>query len=162
MTDDVLIRKKAEAPKGSSGYEAMRGMAVLEIAADVSYLHDVQDFVMAQLKSVHCSEKTMMSLEIIVEEIFINIANYAYASPPGKVRVAAGLTDDRSALVMMFIDEGTHYNPLTKEDPDVTAEAADRNIGGLGVLMVKKMSDRMTYNYQNGQNVLTITKKLED
>lgn len=162
MTDDGMMIKKAVTQGELAGEGSAQGMAVLELTADVSRLCDVQTFVKAQLKTARCSEKSKMTIEIIVEEIFVNITSYAYADSPGKVTVAAGLTDDESALVMMFVDEGTHYNPLAKADPDVTVEAADRTIGGMGILMVKKMADEMTYRYQNGKNVLTITKKLED
>ena len=162
MTDDGMITKKVETLGGQNGDGAARDMAVLELTADASRLRDVQAFVKAQLRAARCSERTEMTIEIIVEEIFVNITSYAYADSTGKVTVAAGLTDDESALVMMFVDEGTPYNPLAKADPDVTAEAADRAIGGMGILMVKTMADGMTYRYQNGQNVLTIIKKLED
>ena len=162
MTDDGMMTKKAETLRGLTGDEAARDMAVLELTADASHLRDVQAFVKAQLKAARCSGRSEMIIDIIVEEIFVNITSYAYADSSGKVTVAAGLTDDESALVIMFVDEGTPYNPLAKADPDVTAKASDRAIGGMGILMVKKMADGMTYRYQNGQNVLTITKKLED
>ena len=110
MTDDGMMIKKAVTQGELAGEGSAQGMAVLELTADVSRLCDVQTFVKAQLKTARCSEKSKMTIEIIVEEIFVNITSYAYADSPGKVTVAAGLTDDESALVKEMVEMALQVN----------------------------------------------------
>ena len=105
------------------------------------------------------SPKTMMQIHIAIEELFVNIAHYAYPEDaPGKAEIVMDIDDD-DVVTIIFKDNGQPYNPLAKEDPDVTLSAEERAIGGLGIFMAKKSLDSMEYKYVNNQNVLTIKKK---
>jgi anti-sigma regulatory factor (Ser/Thr protein kinase) len=104
--------------------------------------------------------KDQMQIELAVEEIFVNIAKYAYSPEVGRAKVRVELEQDPLKVIITFIDQGMPYDPLAKDDPDTTLSAEERQIGGLGVYMVKKTMDDITYEYKNGQNILTIKKKL--
>jgi anti-sigma regulatory factor (Ser/Thr protein kinase) len=95
-----------------------------------------------------------------VEEIFVNIAHYAYKPGVGSATIRTEVHEDPLSIELIFIDGGVPYDPLAKEDPDVSLPADQRQIGGLGIFMAKKVMDTMDYRYENGQNVLTMTKKI--
>ena len=135
-------------------------MAELTLAATVDNLDDVLAFVDAELEKMNCPEKIRMQIDVAVEEIFVNIAHYAYTPETGSATVRMEGTREPAAAVITFLDRGIPYNPLDKPDPDVTLSAAERQIGGLGIYMVKKSMDGMKYEYRDGQNVLTIRKIL--
>ena len=99
-------------------------------------------------------------MKIVIDEVFSNIAQYAYGSALGTATVKAGLEDDGRTLVLVFQDGGMPYNPLSAKDPDTSLSAADRPFGGLGILLVKKLMDEKTYAYKNGQNILILKKRL--
>ena len=99
-----------------------------------------------------------MKLEVAVEEIFVNVAHYAYAPATGDVAVGVYVTNDPRSINITFRDSGVPFNPLEKADPDITLKAEDRKIGGLGIYMVRKTMDDMTYEYKDGQNILTMKK----
>ncbi|MDO5111215.1 MAG: ATP-binding protein [Clostridia bacterium] len=130
----------------------------LLVPAQIEYLDEVQSFIDDQLAQAGFSTKTKLKIAIAAEEIFVNIASYAYAPASGDVRVRFGLTPEGDAQIT-FLDSGVPYDPLSRKDPDVTLEAADRGIGGLGIYMVKKSMDDMRYAYCDGQNRLTLIKK---
>ena len=131
----------------------------LNIAAKVDNLQPVLDFVDGILEDAACPIKTQMQIDVAVEEIFVNIASYAYGENDGEARVTVLFTDD-NAVHITFYDSGVQYDPLAKEDPDVTLSAEERQIGGLGVFMTKKLMDDVSYEYTNGYNVLKLVKKL--
>ena len=133
-------------------------MKELTIEAKVANLQQVLDFVDENLKSMRCPMKILMQIDVAVEEIFVNVASYAYAPNTGSVTVQMELQEHPRTVVITFIDSGIPYNPLAKEDPDVTLSAEERAIGGLGIYMVKKSMDKMSYEYKDKQNVLTMTK----
>ena len=130
----------------------------LTLEARLANLQQVLDFVDDQLRSMHCPMKLMMQIDVAVEEIFVNVASYAYAPGTGSVTVRTDLQESPRAALITFIDSGIPFNPLAKQDPDVTLSAEERSIGGLGIYMVKKTMDKMDYAYENGQNILTMTK----
>ena len=132
----------------------------LVIEATVDQLQTVIDFVNAHLEAVDCPMKSQMQMEIAVEEIFVNIANYAYAPEIGKATVRVEVSGDPVTVSITFIDRGVPYDPLAKEDPDVTLSAEERKIGGLGIFMTKKIMDDISYEYKDGQNILTLKKTL--
>ena len=99
-----------------------------------------------------------MQVEIAVEEIFVNVAHYAYAPNTGSVTVGVKISDDPRFATITFKDGGKPYNPLAKPDPDVTLPADEREIGGLGIFMTKKVMDELSYEYTDGKNVLTLKK----
>ncbi|MBR6352377.1 MAG: SpoIIE family protein phosphatase [Firmicutes bacterium] len=132
----------------------------LTIDATVENLDTVISFVDEELEKMECSMKTQMQIDVAVEEIFVNIANYAYTPDTGKATIRLETSEDPKSIAVTFIDSGVPYDPLAKPDPDVTLSAEERQIGGLGIYMVKKSMDDMKYEYKDGHNVLTIRKNI--
>lgn len=131
--------------------------------AKVENLSSVLEFVDTELEMNDCSMKTQMQIDVAVEELFVNVAHYAYTPEIGDVTLIMDVeeTEDGSKkAVITFKDSGMPFDPTVKEDPDVTLSAQERQIGGLGIYMVKKSMDEMKYIYDEGQNVLTITKTI--
>ncbi|MBQ9545359.1 MAG: SpoIIE family protein phosphatase, partial [Clostridia bacterium] len=124
-------------------------------------LATVLAFVEKELEPLDCPSKTLMQIEVAVEEIFVNVAHYAYKPDTGKVRVCIKTTKDPKSISITFVDHGIPYDPLAKPDPDITLASEDRQIGGLGIFMVKKSMDDMKYEYRDSQNVLTLFKKID-
>ena len=120
----------------------------------------VTDFVETELEKLDCPMKTVIQLNVAVDEIFSNIVRYGYPKAPGPVTVELIRHEDPAAIYLRFTDEGIPYNPLKKEDPDVTLSAEERAIGGLGIFMVKKTMDDMLYEYRDEKNILTLKKLL--
>ena len=135
-------------------------MKELDIQALVENLPEVAAFVDAELEMAGCVPRIQMQIDLAVEEIFVNIANYAYQPGKGPATVRVEVKPDGSAVSITFIDHGVPYDPLAKEDPDVTLSAEERQIGGLGIYMVKKSMDNMTYEYKDNKNILTIEKNI--
>ena len=135
-------------------------MAEMTIAANTGNLDKVLAFVDAELEKLDCPLKTQMQIDLAVEELFVNIANYAYAPGKGDATLRLEPAAGDRGVAITFIDSGVPYDPLAKPDPDVSLSAEERKIGGLGIFMVKKSMDDMKYQYRDGQNVLTITKAL--
>ena len=136
-------------------------MKELTIAATVENIETVSDFVNEQLESLDCPMKAQMQIDIAIDELFGNIAHYAYNPEIGKATVRVEVIEDPLAVVITFIDNGVPYDPLAKADPDTTLSAEEREIGGLGIYMVKKSMDDITYEYKDGQNILAIKKNLQ-
>ena len=135
-------------------------MKELTIAATVENIETVTDFVNEQLEALDCPIKAQMQIAIAIDELFGNIAHYAYNPEIGKATVRVEVIEDPLAVTITFIDNGVPYDPLAKSDPDTTLSAEERDIGGLGIYMVKKSMDDITYEYKDGQNILKIKKKL--
>ena len=136
-------------------------MTELTIAATVENIEVVTDFVNEQLEALDCTMKAQMQIDIAIDELFSNIAHYAYNPEVGDATVRVEVTEDPLAVVITFIDNGVPYDPLAKEDPDTTLSAEERKIGGLGIYMVKKSMDEIAYEYKDGQNILAIKKNLQ-
>ncbi|MBQ7195958.1 MAG: ATP-binding protein [Synergistaceae bacterium] len=132
----------------------------LDIEADVNNLDTVLAFVDEQLEKYGCSPKIQMQIDVAVEEIFVNIANYAYNPEIGLAGISVETQEEPLAVTITFTDNGVPYDPLKKPDPDVTLSAEERQIGGLGIYMVKKSMDNISYEYKDGRNILTIKKNL--
>ena len=132
----------------------------LEIDAVPENLEEVQAFVEEHLSHSDCSMKALTQINVAVEEIFINIASYAYAPDKGKTKVRVEVSSEPVAVTITFVDHGIPYDPLAREDPDVTLPAEEREVGGLGIFMTKKLMDDVGYTYKDGQNILTLKKKL--
>ena len=132
----------------------------LEVEAVTENLPEVQSFVDRKLVKVDCPPKAQMQIRIAVEEIFVNIANYAYKPNKGKATVRVEVSEEPITVTITFIDRGVPYDPLSKDDPDVTLSASERDIGGLGIFMTKKSMDYVAYEYKNGQNILSLKKNL--
>ena len=132
----------------------------LEIEASDENLAVVQAFVEEHLSDTGCSMKAQMQIGVAVEEIFVNIAHYAYAPDKGKATVRVEVSEDPVAVTITFVDHGIPYDPLAKEDPDVELAAEDRPVGGLGIFMTKQLMDDVSYEYRDGQNILTLIKNM--
>ncbi len=136
-------------------------MINLDITAKTENLDKVIGFVDEQLESVDCPMKIQMQIDVAVEEIFVNIANYAYGSHEGPATVRVEVDSEKKIVDITFIDNGIPYDPLAKEDPDITLDAEQREIGGLGIFMVKQTMDDVKYEYRDGHNILTLKKNLK-
>ena len=135
-------------------------MKELTIKALVENVDEVLDFINAELEQADCSMKLQMQIDIAVEELFVNIAHYAYPEGPGDAAIFCDVSGDPLCCSITFVDSGIPYDPLAKEDPDITLSAEERDIGGLGIFMVKKSMDEVSYEYVDGQNRLTIRRFL--
>ena len=133
-------------------------MSQLTIDALQENLPAVSAFVEEALEAMDCPMRVQMAVSVAVEEIFINIASYAYPSGTGSAEIVLMPAEGRSGVMITFTDSGIPYNPLARLDPDTTLSAEERQIGGLGIFMVKKSMDGMTYRRDGGRNILTITK----
>ena len=133
----------------------------LRLEASVENLERVLEFVDGTLEALDCPQNIQMKIDVAVEEIFVNIAHYAYGSETGLAQINIETQSDPKRIAIVFRDWGVPYDPLAKPDPDVTLSAEERQVGGLGIFMVKKSMDDMKYEYTDGQNVLTIVKDLK-
>ncbi len=134
-------------------------MKELRIEALTDNLSKVLEFIDTELENNDCGMKAQMQIDVAVEELFVNVASYAYGEETGMADISLDIDENRCARITI-IDSGIPYDPLAKEDPDVTLSAEDRSIGGLGIYMVKKSMDDFTYEYKDGKNVVTITKAI--
>ena len=132
----------------------------MTIPATVENIEKVTEFVNSQLEEINCPIKAKMQIDIAIDELFGNIAHYAYKPETGPATVRVEVTETPISVIVTFIDHGIPYDPLKKDDPDVTLSAEERAIGGLGIFMVKKTMDEITYEYKDGQNILSIRKDL--
>lgn len=128
--------------------------------AELADIPKVTAFVEEELEKLECPMKAVIQISIAIDEIYSNIVKYGYANKPGPITVEVIDHTEEGAVSLRFTDDGMPYNPLTKEDPDVTLSAEERNIGGLGIYMVKKTMDDMKYAYEDEKNILTITKRI--
>ena len=135
-------------------------MKELTLAATVENIETVTEFVNAQLELMDCPIKAQMQIDIAIDELFGNIAHYAYNTEVGSATVRVEVSEAPLAVIITFIDNGVPYDPIGKDDPDITLSAEEREIGGLGIYMVKKSMDEITYEYKDGQNILKIKKNI--
>ncbi len=127
----------------------------LRVEAKVEKLPAVIEFVTGTLTD-QCPMRDRMHIELVTEEIFVNIASYAYSEPGGFATIRRSGGEGPEGLTLTFIDSGAPYDPLQKPDPDLTLSIDERPIGGLGVFLVKKIVDEAHYNYEGEQNILTV------
>lgn len=135
-------------------------MKVLTVEATKENLDKVIGFLDEQLEEMECPMKIIMQMELAVEEIYINVASYAYGEETGLVTMVMDVKQDPKRVEIEFQDQGTPYNPLERQDPDISLAAEQRGIGGLGVFLVKKNMDEVDYVYENGKNVFRMVKIL--
>jgi Anti-sigma regulatory factor (Ser/Thr protein kinase) len=135
-------------------------MKELIIDATVENIKKVTEFVDEQLEKLECPIKAQIQIDIAIDELFGNIAHYAYHPEVGSAAVRVEVTEKPLAVVITFIDNGTPYDPLAAREPDTTLSAEEREIGGLGIYMVKKSMDDISYEYREGKNILKIKKNI--
>ena len=132
----------------------------LVIEAVVDNLDDVNLFVHKSIEQFEVSKRTLMQLDLVIEEIFVNVASYAYAPNTGSVKILIEVKEEPLTVSLTFIDSGVPYNPLEKSDPDINLSVDDRQIGGLGIFLTKNLVDDISYKFIDGQNILQLTKSL--
>lgn len=135
-------------------------MKKITVPADLEQLSVVTEFIDTELEALDCSMKVQMQIDLAVEEIFMNIANYAYHPVEGDATICCEIGGDPLCVTIQFLDGGTPYNPLAKRDPDISLTAEERDIGGLGIYMVKQSMDDVAYEYHDFKNILTIKKSI--
>ncbi len=140
--------------------KAGEGMTERLFPADDSALNDVLAFAEEELEKAECPPKAMMQLTVAIEEVFVNVAHYAYPDEEGQVSFGIAFDSESRSITFRIADKGIAFNPLEKPDPDITLSAEEREIGGLGIFICKKTMDEIGYARENGENILTMTKKL--
>ena len=135
-------------------------MKEMTLLAKTEYLDQVLQFVDGLLEENGCTMRAQLELDIAVEELFVNIASYAYRPKEGPVTIQVSFEGNIVSIV--FIDGGKPYNPWEKEDPDISLSAEEREIGGLGIYLVKNTMNQVDYRYENEKNILTIQKDITD
>ena len=135
-------------------------MKEITLEATIGNIRTVTDFIDSQLDALGCSVKAQMQIDVAIDEIFGNIAHYAYVPGTGNATVRFDFIKESGLAVITFEDHGIPYDPLQKSDPDVSLGAEGRSIGGLGIFLVKKTMDSMDYSYKDGKNILRLTKKI--
>lgn len=120
----------------------------------------ITEFVDGQLEQFGCPMKAQVQIDIAIDELFSNIVHYAYYPGVGPATVRVEVVEEPLSVIITFIDQGIPYNPLSKADPDVALPAEEREIGGLGIYIVKKNMNEITYEYKDGRNILKIRKEL--
>ncbi|MCR5339470.1 MAG: ATP-binding protein [Lachnospiraceae bacterium] len=137
-------------------------MSELQVEADVKELDKVQDFIREELEKYDVSMKAMYQIELAVEEIYTNISSYAYNPEVGKATINCSVAKDPLQVVIQFLDSGKPFDPLSRDEADTSSKALLERTGGLGIFLVKKNMDDVEYSYEDGKNVLTISKTLEE
>lgn len=135
-------------------------MKELTVEATVESIPVIMEFVDGQLEQFDCPMKAQAQIDIAIDELFGNIVHYAYHPGTGLATVRVEVLEEPLSVVITFIDQGVPYDPLAKEDPDVTLSAEEREIGGLGIYIVKKNMNEITYEYKDGKNILKIRKEI--
>ncbi len=133
-------------------------MEKITVEATLENLQTVIDFATERLEARDCSMKVVMQMELVIEEIFVNIASYAYNPEIGPATFCIEFEENPDAVLMTFIDGGKPYNPLEQDEPDTTLAIEERDIGGLGIFLVKKNVDEISYEYSDGKNILRMKK----
>ena len=135
-------------------------MKEMTVQATLENIEVVTDFVNAELDRLDCPEHARAQIDIAIDELFGNIARYAYDPQEGPATVRIETQENPQRVILTFTDHGVKYNPLLKEDPELPKKARERSIGGLGIFMVKQTMDAVEYQYKDGSNILTLVKNL--
>ena len=135
-------------------------MESITVAAKTEKLDTVADFVEEKLAPYDCPMRALLQLRLAIEEIFVNIASYAYSPGEGEAEIRCEVLEEPLRVVIQFLDSGKPFDPLAREDADTSEEGLMSREGGLGILLVKNTMDDVQYSYEGGKNILTILKKL--
>lgn len=128
--------------------------------AKTDALNDVMAFVEETLEGYECQLKATMAICVAIEEVFVNVAHYAYGDGEGDATLDIGFDEGSREVTFRLSDSGVPFDPLKRPDPDITLSAEERGIGGLGIFITKKTMDSVTYAYEDGKNILTMIKKI--
>lgn len=135
-------------------------MAQIELESKLESLDTLNDFVHQIIQNSPCTEQQQIQIDLVVEELFVNIVNYAYPDSMGMVQVECKLSPDAGQVIIQFKDQGIEFNPLAKKEIDVHDRFERRPVGGLGIYLAKKYTNSIEYERADGSNVLTIMKNL--
>lgn len=135
-------------------------MPRITLPATTENIEPATDFLNEVLENAGCPPRAQMQLDIALDELMSNVAQYAYTPETGEITVSVEIKEDPKRAVVILTDAGTPYDPLQREDPDITLSATERRIGGLGIFIVKQSMDELSYEYKNKKNVVTIVKKI--
>ena len=137
-------------------------MVEREFIAKVEELPKVTDFVQEELEKYEFSMKIILQFNLVVEELFVNVANYAYKGrEPGKCKIMIEYNAEKQVVKLYLEDDGIKFNPLEIEDPDTNLSVNERGIGGLGIFLVKNNMDNIEYRYEDNKNILILSKKVD-
>ena len=156
--DDITMLEMVYKSKNNESTTGDTKMNEMRITAEDKNMDTVTDFIHSCLPE-DCTPVIINKIDLAVEEIFVNIAHYAYNPTVGEAWISASFVDN--TLTIIFKDNGKEFNPIAKADPDITLRAEERDIGGLGIFLTKKFMDSVNYEYKNRQNILTIRKKID-
>lgn len=135
-------------------------METITKKAAIDQIPEITGFIDRELEACGCPARQQMQIDVAIDELLSNIALYAYPAGAGEVTVGFGFEAGSRTAVLMFSDSGIPYNPLEKPDPDISLPAEKRQIGGLGIFIVRKTMDEMNYSREDGKNILFIKKKI--
>lgn len=124
-------------------------------------METVQSFIEGELQNYDCPARAMMQIDLCVEEIFVNIASYAYRPEIGTAEICCEVEEEPLCVTIQFLDHGKPFDPLAQVEADTSADALLERDGGLGILLVRKSMDAVDYSYRDGKNILTIRKNLK-
>ena len=132
----------------------------ITVEATLANLEKVTEFVNEHLEQIGCPPRAQMQIDITIDELFSNISFYAYNPEVGMATISIEVIDEPMEVILTFSDNGTPYDPLDAEKPDVTLSAEERKVGGLGIYIVKQSMDEIAYEYKDGKNILKVKKKI--
>jgi len=138
----------------------MTRMKELTVEASTENVSAVTEFVNEQLEQLNCPVRAQMQVDVAIDELFGNIAHYAYEPGTGPATVRVETSEEPLSVIITFIDSGVKFDPLAQKDPDITLPLEERETGGLGIYMAKKTMDDISYEYRDGQNILQIRKNI--
>ena len=153
--DDITMLMFDYKPKEGGAYMTNR-----TFPAKTEALPDILGFVEETLEGYGCPMKIQMAVCVAIEEVFVNVAHYAYGGGEGDMNLGIGFDEAKRAITFRMTDKGIPFDPLKKPDPDITLSAEEREIGGLGIFITKQTMDCVTYAYENGENILTMIKTI--
>lgn len=131
------------------------------IQASLESIPEITGWVDQLLTKAGCTVKARRQIDVALDEILSNIARYAYPDGEGSMTVEIDLDEETGLLCLTFRDEGVPFDPLAKEEPDVTLGVRERAVGGLGIFLVKKMMDKVSYRREGKENILSLYKKVK-
>ena len=135
-------------------------MQEMTLPALIENIPRVTAWIDETLEKLDCSMKAQMQIDMAIDEIFSNIARYAYPDGPGSATVHCSFDEVSRQFTLAFVDQGIPFDPLAQKEPDTTLETEDREIGGLGIFLVRKTMDEVSYQYRDGSNILCLKKKI--
>ena len=153
--DDITMLMFDYKPKEGGAY-----MTNQTFPAKTEALPDILGFVEETLEGYGCPMKIQMAVSVAIEEVFVNVAHYAYGDGEGDMNLGIWFDKENRTITFRMTDKGVPFDPTKKPDPDITLSAEEREIGGLGIFIAKQTMDSVTYAYENGKNILTMIKTL--